>query len=197
MVTSVVVELSHCSNWILNMSADHNETKKNLQGPDGQEKKNQKRKQKVKELQNHPVKVSKTEESQDQLGQLLESIGIETGVDMNMEPAVDKWGHCVLDMNRYLNDTCPTNFVNFEQTIKADELSFGRDLRIRTTLLRGRSKRDNELYSNEYLFFYKDSLKKPLNFGFPAKYIPMVRQFLEKVEAENPILFNYDVVDSA
>ena len=181
------------------MSADHNETKKNLQGPDGQEKKNQKRKQKVKELQNHPVKVSKTDERECPFRQLLESMGGEIGIDtmLNTKPSVDKWGHNLSDMNRYLNDTCPTNFVNFEQTIKADELSFGRDLRIRTTLLRGRSKRDNELYSNEYLFFYKDSLKKPLNFGFPAKYIPMVRQFLEKVEAENPILFNYDVVDSA
>ena len=180
------------------MSANYNETKKSVQGPDGQEKKTTKRRQKVKELQNHPVKVPKTDESQT-VKQLLESMGHKVRIDtmINTKPSVDKWGHNLSDMNRYLDNTWPTHFVNSEQTIKTDELSFGRDLRIRTTLLRGRSKRDNELYSNEYLFFYKDSLKKPLNFGFPAKYIPMVRQFLEKVEAENTILFNYDVVDSA
>ena len=183
------------------MSADHNETKKNLQGPDGQEKKTQKRKQKVKELQNHPVRELKTEESQKRYRQHLESMGIEIGIDtmINVQPFADIWGHCLSDMNRYSDDTWPALFVNSEQTIKVDELSFGHDYMMRTALLRKRNKRGNRVHSIEYLFIYRDDsdTEKPLNFEFPAKYIPMVRQFLEKVEVDNPILFNHDVVDSA
>lgn len=106
------------------------------------------------------------------------------GAAMGNLVALDKYGFAEVDGNKYLDDTCPSDFsvFNFMEGKQAELAN--KYYQVRWAQLRGRSKKDGSLYSSPSIFLQKEWQGKYLSFTLPDKHVTHLRNFLDEVTCE-------------
>ena len=99
--------------------------------------------------------------------------------------AVDKFGFSSLDGNKYLDDCAPQDFPESFHFNESNQTELGNQFfSARYALLRGRSKKDGQLYSSPSVFLQKDWQGRFLTFTLPDRHVTPLRKFLQEVERE-------------